>query len=137
MKERLITNNVFKYFREIYPSESKNALLELTVKATGSSKTSIRILKEKHGLKSPRRKKPNSKSEFSKSDKFDLGVIRRIVHPFFARNESPSLPKLLKKLKEKINFPYSKSTLHLLLKKLGFRYKVRDRLDYTRKSRFG
>ena len=136
MKERLIKNNVFKYFGEIYPSESKIALLELTVRATGSSKTSIRILKEKHGLKSPRRKKPNRKSEFSKLDKFDLGVIR-IVHPCFARNESPSLPKLLKKLKEKINFPYSKSTLHLLLKKLGFRYKVRERLDYTRKSRFG
>ena len=40
------------YFREIYPSESKNALLKLTVTATGSSKTSVRILKEIHGLKS-------------------------------------------------------------------------------------
>ena len=52
----------------------------------------------------------------------------RIVHSFFVRNESPSLPKLLKKLKEEINFPYSTPTLHLLLKKLGFRwYKVRRR----------
>ena len=50
-KEKLIINNVFKYFREIYRSKSKNALLELTVKATGSSKTSIRrILKKEDGL---------------------------------------------------------------------------------------
>ena len=51
-------------------------------------------------------KRPNRKSEFSKLNEFDLGVIRRIVHSFFARNESPSLSKLLKKLKEEINFPF-------------------------------
>ena len=54
------------------------------------------------------------------------GIIRRIVHTFCQNNDTFSLRKLLK-LRQEIKFPYSITTLSLLLKKLGFRYKKRQR----------
>ena len=60
-------------------------------------------------------------------DDFDLSVIRRTVRSYFSRNESPTLDKHLKQSKEDINFPYGKTNLHNLLKKLGFRYQRRGR----------
>ena len=58
--------------------------------------------------------------QFKMLDFFDLSVIRRAVHSYFSRNESPTLKKLLKQLKEDIDFPYGKTNLYNLLKKLGF-----------------
>ena len=57
----------------------------------------------------------------------DLSVIRRIIHSFYSRNESPTLTKVLKKLKEEINFRYGRTHLFRLLKTLGFKYKKRGR----------
>ena len=79
------------------------------------------------GLKRQVRKRKNRKEEFSKLDEFDLSVIRRIVHGYYARNENFSLKKLLNKLKDEIHFPYSVTTLSLVLKILGFKYKKRQR----------
>ena len=86
-----------------------------------------RIVQQKDGPKTPGKKRPNKKEEFSKSDEFDQGVIRRIVHGYYARNETFSFKKLQKQLKEEIAFPYSISTLGFVLKKLGFRFKRRQR----------
>ena len=72
-------------------------------------------------------KRPNRKEEFSKLDEFDLGVTRRIVHGYYARNKTLSLKKLQKQLKDEIAFPYSISMLGFVLKKLGFRFKRRQR----------
>ena len=56
-------------------------------KASGAPQTSIpRIIK--HGVKSPSKIRPNSKKECNKLDEFDLGVVRRMMHQFYARNES-------------------------------------------------
>ena len=68
-----------------------------------------------------------------------LSVIRRIVHGYYDRNENFSLKKLLNKLRDEIQFPYSITTLILVLKMLGFKYKKRQResVNCTRKSRFG
>ena len=60
------------------------------------------------------------------------GVIRGIVHGYYARNETFSLKKLQKQLKEEIAFPYSISTLGFVLKKLGFRFKRRQRESIIR-----
>ena len=46
---------------------------------------------------------------------------------YYARNENFSLKKLLNKLKDEIYFPYSITTLSLVLKILGFKYKKRQR----------
>ena len=42
----------------------------------------------KHGAESPSKIRPNRKKEFDKLDEFDLGVVRRMMHRFYARSES-------------------------------------------------
>ena len=61
-----------------------------------------------------------AKVRFGKLDNFDVGVSRRIIHNLY--NISPSLKKILLQLKEKMNFPYGKTHLWRLLKKMGFGY---------------
>ena len=100
----------------------------MTVKATGASATSVkRIVGEKDGTKSPGKSKPKRKKAFDRLDEFDLGVIRRMMHSFYARGESPTLAKMHKKLKEEINFPYQISRLRLVSKILGFQFKRKAR----------
>ena len=53
-------------------------------------------MQQKDGPKTPGKKRPNRKEEFSKLDEFDLGVMRRIVHGYYARNETFSLTKITK-----------------------------------------
>ena len=123
--ERAISFNVFKHLKGNFPLESQRSIIERTSKATGSSISTIkRIIKEERP-RSPAKKRPNRKN-FTKLDSFDLSVIR-IIHSFYNRNESPTLTKLLKKLKEEINFPYGRTHLFRLLKTLGFKYKKRGR----------
>ena len=86
----------------------------------------IKRIIEEERPRSPGKKRPNRK-KFTKLDSFDLRVIRRIIHSFYSRNESPTLTKLLKKLKEEINFQYRRTHLFRLLKTLGFKYKKRGR----------
>ena len=118
--------NVFKHLKGNFSLESQGSIIERTSKATGSSISTIkRIIKEERP-RSPGKKKPN-RTKFTKLDSFDLSVIRRIIHSFYSRNESPTLTKLLKKLKEEINFPYGRTHLFRLLKTLGFKYKKRGR----------
>ena len=126
--EQVIINNVFKYFNSNNPSDSDHSLFQRTAEATGSSLSTVRrIVQQKDGPKTPEKKRPNRKEEFSKLDEFDLGVIRRIVPGYYARNETFSLKRLQKQLKEEIAFPYSISTLGFVLKKLGFRLKRQQR----------
>ena len=126
--ERKIIFNVFNYFKTENPSLKRNALVEMTVKATGASPTSVkRIVGEKDGTRSPGKSKPKRKKAFDRLDEFDLGVIRRMMHSFYARGESPTLAKMHKKLKEEINFPYQISRLGLVLKILGFQFKRKAR----------
>ena len=109
------------------PSDRDHFLFKRTAEATGSSLSTVRrIVQQKDGPKTPGKKRPKRKEEFSKLDEFDLGVIRRIVHGYYARNETFYLKKLQKQLKEEITFPYSISTLDFVLEKLGFRFKRRQ-----------
>ena len=84
-------------------------------------------MKQSYGPKTPGTKRKNRKEQFSKLDEFDLSVIRRIVHGYYARNENFSSKKLLNELKDEIRFPYSITTLSLVLKMLGFKCKKRQR----------
>ena len=129
--EQVIIFNVYKYFKVHNLSESQNFLLKCTSEATGSSISTVRrIVKQSDRPKTPGKKGKNRKEEFIKLDEFDLSVIGRIVHGYYARNENVSLKKLLNKLIDEIQFPYSITTLSLVLKMLGFKYKKRQ-------SRFG
>ena len=110
------------------PSDSQQSLFKRTAEATDSSLSTVRrIVKQKDGPKTPGKKRPNEKEQFNKLDEFDLGIMRRIVHIFYQNNETFSLRKLLNKLREKIKFLYSTTSSNVLLKKLGFRYKKRQR----------
>ena len=120
--ERAIIFNVFKHLKGNFPLESQRSIIERTSKATCSSISTIkRIIKEERP-RSPGKKRPNRK-EFTKLDSFDLSVIRRIIHSFYSGNESPTLTKLLKKLKEEIDFPYGRTHLLDCLKHLDLSIK--------------
>ena len=67
------------------------------------------------------------KVRFGKLDNFDVGVIRRIIHNLYRENISPSLKRILLQFKENMNFPYGKTPLWRLLKKMGFGYEKRGR----------
>ena len=86
--EQVIINNIFKYLKANNTSDRDYSLFKRPAEAKGSSLSTVRrIVQQKDGLKTPGKKRPNRKKEFSKLDEFDLGVIRRIVHGYYARNE--------------------------------------------------
>ena len=113
--------NVFNYFKTENSLLKRNALVEMTVKATGASATSVKItVVEEDGNKPPCKNRLKRKKVFIRLDEFDLGVIRRMTYSFYARGKSPRLAKLHLKLKMEINFSYSMSRLRLVVIKLGF-----------------
>ena len=128
--------NVYIHCKVHNPSESQNFLFKCTSEATGSSISTVRrIVKQCDGPKTPGEKRKDREEEFSKLDEFDLSVIRRTVHGYYAGNENFSLKKLLNKLRDEIQFPYSITTLSLVLKMLGFKYKKRQRESmYTKEQ---
>ena len=77
--ERKIILNVFKHFKTENSSLNENAVITLTFKVS-------RIVK--HEVKSPSKFRPDRKKEFNKLNEFNLGVVRRMIHQFYARGES-------------------------------------------------
>ena len=141
VREKNIIFNVIKYFEEEKERHGKqkfrpNAVMQKAAEATGVPLRTLQRLSngnsERKKIKSKKAKL--SREKFGKLDDFDLGVIRRLIHQFYLRNESPTLDKILKELKEKMDFPYGRSRLHKLLKKMGFSFKFRgkERLIYER-----
>ena len=131
MEEQQIILNVAKYFQEESKSGNKpqfreGAVIAKTAAATGVSKNSVRKIVSA-GKVIDEGKTRKAKVRFGKLDNFDVGVIRRIIHNLYRENISPSLKKILLQLKENINFPYGKTHLSLLLKKMGFGYEKRRR----------
>ena len=129
--ERKIIQNVFSYFKANNALDTKGPLIQKTAEATRYPFATVRrVLQEANQGKEPTtpgKKCPNRKEALSKVDDFDLGAIRRVIHSFYSRNESPTVAKIFKKLKEDLNFPYEATTLSIIIKKLGFRYKRRSR----------
>ena len=108
--ERAIIFNVFKHLKGNFPLESQRSIIERTSKTTGSSISTIkRIIKEERP-RSPGKKRPNRK-KFTKLDSFDLSVIRKIIHSFYSRNESPTLTKNFEKIKGRNQFSIWKDIL--------------------------
>ena len=77
--ERKIILNVFKHFKTENSSLNENAIITLTFKVP-------KIIK--HGVKSPSKIRPNRKKEVNKLNEFNLAVVRRMIHQFYARGES-------------------------------------------------
>ena len=131
MEKQQIILNVAKYFQEESKSGNKpqfraGAVIAKAAAATGVSKKSLRKIVSA-GKVIDEGKTRKAKVRFGKLDNFDAGVIRRFIHNLYRENISPSLKKILLQLKEKMNFPYGKTRLWRLLKKIGFGYEKRGR----------
>ena len=68
--ERKIIINVFNYFKTENSLLKRNVLVEMTVKATGVSATSVKIIVEEDGTKSPCKNRPKRKKGFNRLDGF-------------------------------------------------------------------
>ena len=141
VREKNIIFNVIKYFEDEKERHGKqkfrpNAVMQKAAEATGVPLRTLQRLSNANSesKKIECKKAKLSREKFGKLDEFDLGVIRRLIHQFYLRNESPTLDKILKELKEKMDFLYGRSHLHKLLKKMGFSFKFRgkERLIYER-----
>lgn len=102
--------------------------------ATGvSERTVLNIVKEarlvEQGLLDPETLKKTPKKRVRTKgkievDEYDLQVIRRKIHEFYAfKKEVPTINKLLQILKEEINFKGSRETLRKILRKNGFQFR--------------
>ena len=135
--EKKIILNTFKHFKTENPSLFENAVITLTFKVP-------RIVK--HGVKSPSKIRSNRKKEFNKLDEFNLEVIRRIIHQFYAiihqfyaRRESlaniyffkAEISKICKNWVEHVEKSYWKTdrTIDTKLDKLRIALKVEDNRD--------
>ena len=69
--------NVFNYFTTEKSLLKRNVLVEMTVKATGGSATSVKIIVvEENRNKSPCKNRPKRKKALNRLNEFDLSVIR-------------------------------------------------------------
>ena len=127
VEEQQIILNVAKYFQEESKSGNKPQFRAgVVIAKTSVSKNSVRKIVSA-GKVIDKGKTRKAKVRFGKLDNFGVGVIRRIIHNLYRENISPSLKKILLQLKEKMNFPYGKTHLWRLLKKMGFGCEKRGR----------
>lgn len=112
-------------------SPSNNDVMKAVASSIGIHWMSIyRILREKdtkHFLKSP---KKTRKRAFivDTIDDFTKCAIRRKIHDLFSQNEIPTLDKLMNLINEDGTLETIKrSTLHKIIKDIGFRYNKRCR----------
>lgn len=66
-----------------------------------------------------------------KIDKFTCDVVRRVV---YNRGVCPTVADIVIKLHRDCDFPYKETTLRMLLKKPGFRFRVLKKRRVIRKS---
>ena len=118
--------SIFEKRLKVEISHKVGAVIAKTAAATGVSKTFVRKIVSA-GKFIDEGKTRKAKEPFGKLDNFDVGVIRGIIHNLYEENISPSLKKILLQRKENMNFPYGKTRLWRLLKKMGFGYGKRGR----------
>ena len=103
-------------------------VIDRTAAATGVGKTSIKKfskeLQAEGKIETPEKRYKRSRVRINIDD-FDTKVIRREIHTAYERKEYPTLDSLLKRLREKQVFQEGRSTLHKVVRKIGFKYKRR------------
>ena len=80
-------------------------------------------------FKTPQKRYTTDRKQINVDD-FDRQAIRRMVHRFYERHEYPTLQSLLDELKARQLFKGGKSTLHKLLREMGFRYRKHENRRY-------
>ena len=103
----------------------KYCALTETTKALNLPKRTLEIIIEKGVIKTNGREKNQRKSQFSKIDDLWKNLIRQVIYHFYRTKYDPTLDILVSKLQEispgtESEFSYSKSTLHIYIKRLDF-----------------
>lgn len=129
--EKIMMLNMFNSFKTASPSASHNDICKTVASSMGVSWTSIyRVIAEKKShvhLRSPRKKKARL-SICDKIDDFTKCAIRKIIHSFFLKNEIPNIDKVLKIIEKDGSLgSFKRSTLHKVIKKIGFKFNKRCR----------
>lgn len=134
--------HVYTYFKTMATDKSKPELSdffrqtrEVTAKACGVSLACVKKVcaeaKKEHdttgpstniAFKSPRKNYKRAKL-MTNLDDFDNEVVRRTVHSFYDNGQFPTSAKILSALREKIEYPGSKSSVKTILHNLNFKYK--------------
>ena len=98
VREKNIIFNVIKYSEDEKQRHGKqkfrpNAVMQKAAEATGVPLRTLQRLSNANSesKKIKCKKAKLSREKFGKLDDFDLGVIRRLIHQFYFRNESPTL----------------------------------------------
>ena len=63
-------------------------------------------------------------TQFSQINDFDKEVIRRCIHECWRSAVLPTVDQVLKRLKDRIDFPYGEETLSKIMHDLGFSYRL-------------
>jgi transposase len=131
-KEKLVIINVYCYFRRENPKLRKEDVVQRTADATGVSQSTIyRIKKEKNQgkVQDGRRNVKNKKPSTQHFEEWVGSLIRNKIHrDFFSENRLPTLRKLHAAVRADPTIPtVSLSTLHRILRRIGFIYRSRKR----------
>ena len=123
--------------RDYFERESQNGgpllpvtqVVNRTAEALGISAFTVsKITKEKYGaeslnqnvLSSPKKKRRNYVTDI---DNFDTDAIRNHIYGYYTRKEYPTLNTLMKSLHEAGLYNGKRTSLHKIVRKIGFRYK--------------
>lgn len=125
-QSRRIILNVYNHYRNQDERESEMDVESKTVAATGISIRTLQRIKRQHrehGIQSPPCRTRIS-PVLGAVDDFDKECLRRVILSFYERGEIPTIESVLEKVKEPpISFRGAQTSLRILVKQLGFRYK--------------
>uniref|UniRef100_A0A6P7GNL9 Uncharacterized protein LOC114344874 n=1 Tax=Diabrotica virgifera virgifera TaxID=50390 RepID=A0A6P7GNL9_DIAVI len=115
--------------------DSLSKIIQTVAAETGiSEKTIYSVRKENSsalGLQPAKRRSKNKLTSLSRDKTYDESTkssIRGIVHDFFRKNTPPTINSLLAVVNKDEHLPnFSRTTLHRLIKDMGFVYTKRDR----------
>ena len=136
-KEKEIIINVYCYFRNQDNSKKIDEIVKETAAATKFSERSIYRIKtetkkavfEECQIKDGKKKGVHYKQKYQLYNNHVMSAIRNIIHRnFFQQNEQPTLKKIHAAVRSDENLPnMCITTLHKILKELGFIYSSRKR----------
>ena len=115
-------------------STLRNRVIERTAKACGVAVRTVYSVQSEFRssagiLSTPEQRYTKSRVQI-KLDDFNVEAICRTVHEFYTRKEYPTLESLLATVKSRGVFSGGRTTLRLVLREMGFRYKRHENKRY-------
>ena len=134
---KYIVESVRKFFnneKTQQRSTLRNRAIERTAKACGVAVRTVHNIQNEFRssagiLCTPEQRYTKSRVQIQLDD-FNVEAIRRTVHEFYTRKEYPTLESLLATVKSRGIFSGGRTTLRLVLREMGFRYKRHENKRY-------